>query len=317
MTQRTHLNRLLCGGLVAGLALTAASAQQLDILWTAEHGNHVNAVALAPDGSLVASGSRYTALGAASAKLWDGATGQLVDTFDVPVQDSILSVDISAPSRLLAVGRQYPDFFRGYALTTVYDVATHTQLSEFNGAHNMFSADGRLLASGGGHFVRSVYVNDVQTGVPVTNVNTGDYIWSLALAPDGAYFAAGSDDGLLRLWAVPGAEALQTFSNGTGEPMNAAAISPDGMLVAGGTDFVFGGGGTILIWNAQTGAPTRARMRSPSRRTAANCFPTATTASSRSGGCMTASCSPRMARRRKTCAMRATAPASSSPPARR
>jgi WD40 repeat protein len=238
------------------VGVVCAEAQNLDVLWTAEHGAQVGAVVFSPDTTLVVSGSQLAYGSEAFARLWDVATGQPVDSYtDYGPNDSILGVAISAPHQRLAVGYSNSDFYNGYARTNVYDIAQHALIAQYAGAHVSFSADGQLLATGGGYFVRNVAVHSVETGELVENVYTGDYVRSLALAPDATYFAAGatSPSSVVRVWSVPGGELLHTLS-GAGATIASVAISPDSTLIAAGAGEPQGGDGAIRVYSAGTGA---------------------------------------------------------------
>jgi WD40 repeat protein len=249
-----HALRLIILGIAAEGTLSA-DAQNLQVLWSADHGAQVSAVAFSPDSSLVASGSSYAYGSQAWAKLWTAANGQPVDTYnDFGVQDSIVDVAISSPSQLLAVGYTFPDFYNGYARTNLEDIATHALTAQYNGSHLSFSADGGLLATGGGYFVRDVYVHNLTSGQLIEDVYTGDYIWSLALAPNGAYFAAGAPgpNGVVRVYSVPSGQLLHTLT-GAGAAIATVAISPDSTLIAAGAGEPQGADGAIRIWRADTG----------------------------------------------------------------
>jgi WD40 repeat protein len=162
---------LLCTSIAAGLS---ANAQSLDILWSADHGAQVSAVAFSSDGTLVASGSSYAFGSQAWAKLWDAANGQPIDTYDdFGPADSIVDVAVASSSQLLAVGYTFPDFYSGYARTGLFDTGEHASTGLYNGSHVSFSGDGSLLATGGGYFVRDVYVHEVATGQLVLDTYTG------------------------------------------------------------------------------------------------------------------------------------------------
>jgi WD40 repeat protein len=142
-----HARQLVALGIPMALTL-AAHAQSLQVLWSANHGAQVSAVAFSPDSTRVASGSSYAYGSQAWAKLWNAANGQPVDTYDdFGIADSIVDVAIAPPSQLLAVGYTYPDFYNGYARTDLFDIAAHAAIAQYNGSHLSFSGDGSLLAA--------------------------------------------------------------------------------------------------------------------------------------------------------------------------
>jgi WD40 repeat protein len=69
-----------------------------------------------------------------------------------------------------------------------------------------------------------------------------EFIFSLALSPDGSVLAVGYQDGSVRLWNMDNGEQLAVLKGHEGRVMS-LAFSPDGTLLAsGGTD------GTVRLW---------------------------------------------------------------------
>ena len=66
---------------------------------------------------------------------------------------------------------------------------------------------------------------------------------SVAVAPDGATAASGSDDGAVRLWRVADGALLETLPS-FATPIWCVAFSPDGSRLAIGLE-----NGSIQVWN--------------------------------------------------------------------
>jgi WD40 repeat protein len=201
---------------------------------------------------MVASGADYTD---STAKIWDAADGTLLHTF--PGHSwGVVSVDFSPDGQLLAVGYIKGDYVPG-GLVDVWDIANETVLQRFGGAHVAFSADGELLASGGGGANRYAYVHRVSDGYELAQIYSGSYIGALALSPDGQIVATGGSDNLIKLWdAYTGAPIRNLV--GHSDDISALAFSPDGEILASGAGgFDEPGDSTIKLWQVSDGTLLR------------------------------------------------------------
>ena len=111
------------------------------------HQGFINAADFSPDGSLLASVSEDRTL-----RLWNVATGELVQTLGQPWEESIGLLALSPDQTLLAAGRMHGE------IITLHDAETGEPRFMLDGAKNhqfapwlsslAFSPDGRLLAVG-------------------------------------------------------------------------------------------------------------------------------------------------------------------------
>jgi WD40 repeat protein len=77
-----------------------------------------------------------------------------------------------------------------------------------------------------------------------------DYVYSVAISPDGTWLATTSDDQTVRIWDRTTGTCTATLTGHTG-PVNSVAISPDGTWLATTSDDQ-----TVRIWDRTTGTCT-------------------------------------------------------------
>lgn len=167
----------------------------------------VGAVAFSPDSKMLAGGSRDEKI-----RLWAVSTGKKIATFEGHVE-GVPSVAFSPDGRTLASG--------GADMTVrLWEVATGKNAATLRGHTNSvtsveFSPDGKTLASGnsfmGGETRRSAVTGEIR-------------LWDMATGKNTAILQAGAGEGFLSL-----------------------AFSPDGKLLASGSER-----GTIRVWDLST-----------------------------------------------------------------
>ena len=245
------------------------------------HGGDVLAVAFAPDGRLLASGSSDQTI-----RLWDPVTGEerkllrghtgAVRTLAFAAHHSQLLASGSTDGTVRiwdgAQGREMktlsgrlgairgvafaPD---GQSLASVGDDGslrlwdwqagkeTKATKSRPGTLHSVvFSPDGTALATGGSESL--AYVWDVAT-LGRRGVSTGHAgaVQAVAFAPDGALVATGAADGGVRLWDMATGQERRALPGQAGS-VYAVVFTPDGRLVAAAS-----ANGTIQLWDVGTG----------------------------------------------------------------
>jgi WD40 repeat protein len=200
------------------------------------HVGPVTAVAIAQDGSWLASGG-----GDRSVRIWDPDTGQLRREFRV--RGPVTAVAIAPDGSWLASAGEDGS-------VRIWDLVTGEQRAVLAGHARWVAAvaiapDGSWLASAGDGPVR---IWDPVTGKRLRTL-TGHARWveAVAIAPDGSWLASGGEDGSVRIWDPVTGEQRAVLDGHAGL-VEAVAIAPDGSwLASGGED------GSVRIWDPVTG----------------------------------------------------------------
>jgi WD40 repeat protein len=218
------------------------------------HMARITALAVSPDGELLASGSFDR-----TAKLWDASTGAL--RLSLPHRAAVQAIAFADQDTLLTAAAD--------GSIRRWDIASGA-LREVRDGGNVdttaaaFTGDGKLAAfalAGG-----KILLREVATGRTVTTLDGHPTpVLALAFAPDGKALASASDAyreksasdefarraGDVRLWNVADGSLLRTL-RGHALAVHSLAWSPDGQTLAS-----VGTSGTAVLWNAKTFARLR------------------------------------------------------------
>jgi WD40 repeat protein len=200
----------------------------------------VTALALSPDGTLLASASQDDRI-----RIWNAATDQLKFTLSGLPGALVTGVAFTGDGkRLASVARD--------SVVRLWDVATGAASQVLQGHEQPIRAiaaspDGKFLASAGEE--TRIMLWDASTGKLARILNGHqDFVNGLAFSPDSTLLAsAGADDQVL-VWDVATGKLLQTL-RGHSSDVNAVAFSPDGKLLASG-----GNDSLVIVWDMVTGA---------------------------------------------------------------
>lgn len=212
------------------------------------HTGFVWALAFAPDGNTLASGGEDR-----SVVFWDVPTGQCKKTLPEATDCEIAGLAYSSDGRLLACAAGHP-----HGITRLWNADTLSlkcALADSNCVLCVaFSPDNTIVAGG-----------DLSGRVGVWNSSTGNRIGDLQAAPIGIRSVAFVPNGKtlmacsfygVKMLSVPSLSLQSTVVPPPGYMFWCAATSPDGRLLATGSEHVIGcgpGPGDIRLWNMQSG----------------------------------------------------------------
>ena len=239
------------------------------------HDGKVNAVAVAPDGSWLATGSSD-----GTVRIWDVATGQeravlhghsgrvyavavapdgswlatggardkKVRIWDAATGDTRAAL-ASREVNVVAIAPDGSWFATGGLnhRVRIWDAATGKERATLDTGSGWVTAvtiapDGSWLATGG--YNEWVRIWDAATGKERARFDTGaGWVTAMALAPDGSWLTAGCSDGTVRIWDVAMGRERATLTDDAGL-VTAVTVAPDGSWVAGGAS-----DGTLRIWD--------------------------------------------------------------------
>jgi WD40 repeat protein len=214
------------------------------------HRGFIFALAFAPDGATLASGSCDRTV-----KLWNVATGQ--EKKSLSPGQCIETVAFAPDGRTLAVGTwPYEDSDKKDTKSwsvSLWDVAGGTRLApELRPGCGVcsltFAPDGRTLAIGGmDNFVRLWEQGPAPRAFVSLPGHQPKEAWAVAFTPDGRTLASAGDDHAVRLWDVATGKQ-RALLQGHEALASCVAVSPDGKRIASGSYDQ-----TVKVWDVATG----------------------------------------------------------------
>lgn len=204
------------------------------------HTSWISAVAVSPNGAAIASGSEDQ-----SVRLWDSQTDHCLKVVQ-GYSSGIWSIAFNPANNMLVSGGQD----RQVRLWNLFNP---------DGADNPDESDpnGRELPSD-----KSSGANEEGSGAlfdtPILTIpGQANWIWSVAVTPDGSIIASSSEDGIIHLWKnipnslthSPHYQSSNSLSlKGHTDAVWSVAFSPDGAILASGSL-----DSTVRLWEPTTG----------------------------------------------------------------
>lgn len=197
------------------------------------HENRVNAIAINPNGKILASGSDDNRV-----KLWNLDNGQEIRTLSGH-RGAIRTLAMSPEGQILASGSDDKTI-------KLWNLATREEIRTIRG-HTAavrtvaFSPDGRILAAGSLGTIKLWNLD----GREVATFGELGEVTTIAFSPDGKYLACGSNNSI-KIWNLKTGEQIHRLEGHTGE-ITKVAFSPDGMILASASS-----DRTIKLWDYTT-----------------------------------------------------------------
>ena len=206
------------------------------------HAGSVNAVAISPDGKILASGSADGQI-----IFWDlGPNKPIEPKIKISNDLSVNSLAFSPDGKILAFGSED-------GTVTLWDVDSRQSigapLSGHSGQINSvaFSPDGNILASGSDDKTIIFWDVDLHEKIGQALAEHSDRVNSITFGSDGTMLASASADGSIILWNVETQQPIGSPLQGHTGSVQSVAISPDGKLLASGSEDT-----TIMLWDIPT-----------------------------------------------------------------
>ncbi len=206
------------------------------------HSSGIKSVDWSPDGLCVATGS-----GDGTIKLWDAASGRLLNTLSG--HESLVNSVAWAPDGQRIASASDDKTVR------LWDAASGRLLNTLAGHENgvysvAWAPDGQRIASASDD--NTVRLWDAASG-RLLNTLSGheNVVYFVAWAPDGQRIASASYDNTVRLWDAASGRLLNTLS-GHENGVNSVAWAPDGQRIASASYDK-----TVRLWDADSGEKLR------------------------------------------------------------
>lgn len=256
-SRQGQVMRLSIAGAVAVLLLIVAvavfsggsggSGQRL--LTLSGHSGAVTALAFAPGGHILVSGSADRSL-----KIWDTVSGQALKTMTGDT-DTVSAVAFLPNGKRIVSGSFDRtviiwDADTGEAIRSLRSDQTYSWEVPPAMWSVTSSPDGTRIVSGSAD--GNIRIWSAATG-ELLRVLRGhaDVVTSVAYFPSGKALISGGKDGTVRIWDADTWQNLQLFTNQAG-PVLSVAVAPNGKRIAAS-----GAANSVAIWNVDTGQQTR------------------------------------------------------------
>ena len=218
----------------------------------AGHVRGVEALAVAPDGSWIASSA-----GDGTVRIWDPETGGERGVFTghggprEGVSNPVGALAVAPDGSWIASGGWNGTIriWTPETLAELYELSGHSGRIEVLAV----APDGSWIASGvHDHHDHTVRIWDLSTGAQRHVLTRATcYGSALAVAPDGSWLAAAEHEGTVRIWDPETGTERRVLTGHNGEA-RALAVAPDGSWLAAAEQE-----GTVRIWDPETGTERR------------------------------------------------------------
>lgn len=200
------------------------------------HSKEVNAIAISPDGKILASGSNDNTI-----NVWNLSTGQRLFTLKGHT-DYIYSVAFSPDGQKIASAS-------GDGTVKIWNLQTGQLLQtlQSNSENRVFSVtftpDGQTLVSGNKD--KTIKLWNPSTGqLKNTLKGHSEFVLTVAVSPDGKTLASSGYDKTIKIWNLPAGTLISSVAEPTGNTIPSLAISPDGQTLASSDIY-----NKVHLWN--------------------------------------------------------------------
>ncbi|MEA2596194.1 MAG: hypothetical protein QOF01_2663, partial [Thermomicrobiales bacterium] len=233
----------------SGLLTTLSRTPQLSAFLQG-HNGETSAVAVSPDGSIIAGGDGSIIM------LWDAATYERLATLDDGRPGLVRSLAISPNGRMLAVGR-------GSGTISLWDLPTRQLLVPVVDERGdsvrsvSFNASGEQLAAASHDGTVLIWDVARQSVVDVLH-GSPEGVSSVAYSPDDRFIVAGLEDGHVAVWDATERRLLRYLPVSNWVADVSVAFDPEGVLFAAGAF-----PGVVTLWSVSDDANTWEQISRP------------------------------------------------------